>query len=230
MSRRKAQSNPKVAVAYIRMSTDEQRNSPEAQRQAIASWAAQQGVRIALWCQDAGVSGAAPLEEREGLLQALGALREHGAGLLVVAKRDRLARDVSMAAAIERLTREAGAQIVTADGLDASDTPEAALVRTIIDAMAQYERALIRARTRAALKVKKQRGERVGSVPFGFVANANGQLVPHAAEQAAIQRTRELHAEGLTQQEIAQRLGLEGHAARGARWHATTISRILRAA
>lgn len=36
--------DPKRAVAYLRVSTDEQRLGPEAQRAAIAAWGAREGV------------------------------------------------------------------------------------------------------------------------------------------------------------------------------------------
>jgi DNA invertase Pin-like site-specific DNA recombinase len=232
-ARRRQRQQPKpssaTAVAYLRVSTEDQRNGPDAQRAEIARWAAANGVTVVAWCSDVGVSGAMPVDERPCLLDAIAALREHRAGALVVAKRDRLARDVGTAAAIERLVREAGAQIVTADGLDSSDTPEGQLVRSIIDAMAQYERALIRARTKAALRAKRARGERTGSVPFGFASDA-GRLVPLEREQTAVARMRELAANGSTQREIADVLGTEGFEPRGVRWNVTTVARALRRA
>lgn len=229
MSRtKKPVSNPKAAVGYCRVSTSDQGNGLAAQRDAIERWASVHGVEIVAWFLDEGVSGGAQLDERLGLMDALAALRTHNAGKLLCARRDRVARDVSLAAAIEKLCREASATIVTADGIDASDSPEAALVRTILDAMSAYERALIKARTRAALRVKKSRGERVGSIPFGFSANTQGSLVPCAYEQAALFRMRELAATGCSQATICRVLTAEGHPPRGGRWNVTTVSRALR--
>jgi DNA invertase Pin-like site-specific DNA recombinase len=70
-------------------------------------------------------------------------------------------------------------------------------MRTILDAAAAYERALIRARTKAALRAKRDRGQRAGAVPFGFTADAAGVLSPNATEQAVIAHVRELRAAGL---------------------------------
>lgn len=195
-------------------------------RDAIERWAASTGTTIAQWCSDEGLSGATAIDQRPALLEALAALRTHGAGVLVAAKRDRLARDVSNCAAIERLTQEAGARVVTADGLDSSDSPEGQLVRCIIDAMGQYERALIRARTKAALSAKAKRGEVIGSVPFGSRAMA-GKLVADKQEQRALVRMRELKAAGASHSAIADKLAAEGHKPRGNRWHVTTIQRAL---
>src|SRR5450432_2955744 len=94
--------NPKIAIVYLRVSTEEQRLGPEAQRATIEAWSAREGVSVVAWCVDAGTSGAAAIEDRPALCEALAALREHGAGLLLVAKRDRIARDVVVAAAVER--------------------------------------------------------------------------------------------------------------------------------
>lgn len=216
--------NARLAVAYLRISTTDQRL--DQQRDAIEKWAERAGVKVVLWCSDEGVSGATPLDERPAMLDALAGIKAFRAGYLVAAKRDRLARDVSNAAAIERLTMEAGAKLVTADGLDSSDTPEGQLLRTLIDAMAQYERALIRARTKAALHAKAKRGEVVGSIPFGSKA-VGGRLVPHDAEQRALSRMRALRAAGVANTMIVVKLTQEGHEPRGKAWHATTVQRAL---
>ena len=163
-----------LAVAYVRVSTDDQALGPEAQRASIEAWAAREGVQIASWHVDAGVSGASPIEERPALCGALAALREHGAGLLVVAKRDRIARDVVVAALVERAAGAARARVVSVDGVGNGDSPADAFMRTVIDGAAAYERALIRARTKAALGVKRARGERAGEVPYGYRLAADG--------------------------------------------------------
>src|SRR4051812_6671827 len=110
-SRRAKPGNPLLAVAYLRVSTDEQRLGPEAQRAQITTWATREGVTVGAWDVDQGVSGGADLGNRPGLIGALGELRALGAGVLVVAKRDRLARDVGVAAAIERATEASGARV-----------------------------------------------------------------------------------------------------------------------
>jgi DNA invertase Pin-like site-specific DNA recombinase len=87
-------SRPNVAIAYLRASTDEQRLSPQAQRACIKAWAVREGIRVAAWHVDRGVCSVAPFAERPALRAALVAILTHRAGLLVVARRDRIARDV----------------------------------------------------------------------------------------------------------------------------------------
>src|SRR5271157_828444 len=197
-SRRSRPGDPKVAVAYCRASTSEQHLSPEAQRAAIEAWASREGIRVAAWHMDQGVSGGSELDERPGLIAALGELRVHRAGILVIAKRDRLARDVAVAATIEKAARANGSRVVCADGVGNGDTPADSFMRSILDAAAQYERALIRARTRAALQAKRARGERAGEVPYGYSADSAGRLQPHEAEIIVIARVRELRAAGMS--------------------------------
>ncbi|MFI5302921.1 MAG: recombinase family protein, partial [Polyangiales bacterium] len=101
----------KVAVAYVRASTEEQRLSPEAQRACIQAWAIREDARVAARYADRGVCSVAPIANRPALRAALAALGRHRAGLLVVAKRDRIARDVVLAVEVERATTSAGASI-----------------------------------------------------------------------------------------------------------------------
>ena len=212
---RRPSTNPRAAVAYLRVSTDRQELGPEAQRAAIEAWASREGVTVVAWHVEAGVSGAAAIADRPELVAALASLTVHGAGVLVVAKRDRLARDVMNAAMAERMAADAGARIVSAagEGTDSAD-PSAVLMRTMVDAFAQYERAMIAARTRAALAAKRAKGERTGTIPYGFTADAAGRLEQHAAEQATIARVRELRAAGATFPAIVAQLRAEGVASR----------------
>jgi DNA invertase Pin-like site-specific DNA recombinase len=227
---KRAQGNVKIAVAYLRVSTDEQRLGPEAQRATVEAWAAREGVQIAAWHIDAGASGASPIDARPALCAALTALREHGAGVLVVAKRDRVARDVVIAAGVERAAASSGASVVSASGEGNGDSPADAFMRGVIDCAAQYERGLIRARTKAALAAKSAKGERVsGGIPYGFALAADGvHFEPVESEQATIARVRELVARGRSLRAVAAVLAAEGRVSRaGHTFAAAQIARML---
>lgn len=202
--------DPRRAVAYLRVSTDRQDLGPEAQRAAITAWATREGVTIAAWHEDRG-SGAAAIADRPALLAALADLRTCTAGVLAVAKRDRLARDVMAAAMIDRLTLDAGARVVSAagEGTDGTD-PAAMLLTRMIDAFAEYERAVIASRTRAALGVKRARGEATSHAPYGYRTAEDGRLVPSATEQAVIALVRKARGEGFTVREITAQLEAKG--------------------
>lgn len=216
------------AVAYLRVSTDEQQNGIAAQRRTIEQWAQANRVKVVSWHTDQGVSGAAELDKRPQFLAALDAQREHAAGLILVAKRDRLARDVVFAGMVERLAERQGARIISADGTSTEDTPEGMLTRGISDLFAQYERALIRSRTKAALTIKKARGERVGSIPYGFrLAEDSSRLEPEPTEQEVRDRIVALRKRGTPLRTIVTMLNESGAPARGKRWHLTTVVRVL---
>ena len=71
--------------------------------------------------------------------------------------------------------------------------------------------------TRAALDAKKARGERAGTVPYGFVADAAGRLSPCEPEQAVLAQVRRLRDAGLSQRAIVAelaRVGLVGRTGR----------------
>jgi len=218
------------AIGYLRVSTDEQALGPEAQRAALDRWCAVNGVELVAVHADLGVSGAAPLDRRPGMIAALADLAELDAGLLLVAKRDRLARDPFVAAMIEAAAARSGARIASAAGEGTEDDgPTSILMRRMTDAFAEYERLIIKARTCAALAVKKSRGERTGGVPYGFALAADGvHLDPCAAEQEIIAAARTLKAAGLSLRKIGAELEARGMLPRtGRSWHAETVKALL---
>ena len=227
-NRKHPQKDQTRAVAYLRVSTEDQSLGPEAQRAAIENWALRQGVQILSWHLDQGVGGATPIEDRLGLLAALRTLEEQGAGQLVVAKWDRLARDTMIAAMAERMVERLGAHIASADGVGVGTGPEAALMRAMVQAFSAYERALIRARTSAALRALRARGQRAGEVPLGYRLAEDGKaLLRDSGECDAIDQARRLRADGWSYRRIAAELDRNGFRPRGAQWHAMSVSRML---
>lgn len=223
--------DPTLAVAYLRVSTEEQHLGPEAQRLAISRWAEHAGLTVLAWHTDAGVSGAADLVDRPALARALDDLSTRGAGVLVVARRDRLARDVVIAATIERAVARWGAKVLSADGVGNGDSPADQFMRTILDGAAAYERALIRARTRAALQARRAQHKRAGEVPWGYEARDDGSLEVHPIERAVIDRVLRLRAEGISLRGIVKALEAEGARSRvGTPLRLTQVARMLQAA
>ena len=193
----------RTAVAYLRVSTDEQNLGPEAQLAAVRAYCDSRGLELVGIYTDK-VSGAAPLDERMGLMGALQAVEQGLASVIVAAKRDRIARDTMLAALVEREVERLGGTLVTADGASEGAGPEAVLMRRILDAFSEYERAMIRARTRAALQVKKAQGIKLGRPAYGRTDD----------ERALVARAVELREQGLTLAAVVEALTVEGHRAR----------------
>lgn len=229
---RKRASDPSVAVAYLRVSTDAERQAlgVEAQRHAIEAWAAKNGVTVARWIVEE-ISGGASLDERTGLLDALAAVSAERAGHLVVQRLDRFSRDPLTAMLAEVELQKSGAKLSIALGCDDSDDPAAELLRTILLAVAKFEKRMISARIKAALAVKKRRGDCLGEASFGFARGADGRAVANDAEQRVIRLVRDLAGQGLSQHAIAAQLASVGIVGRsGKPYSQTQISRIARLA
>lgn len=223
--------DPKKAVAYVRVSTGKQPFGPDAQRDSIAQWADANGVEVIHWHVE-NVSGAITLPERTGLFEAIGIAEDERAGLFLVAKRDRFSRDAMATELMRRHLEQSSIELRSTDHDETNgETPEAQLLRSVMDAMAQYERALISARTKAALAVRKRKGLRgPGSIPYGHQLAEDGQTLQDDPQEAAVVRriVRE-RALGSSTQAITNGLNGDGVPARGGRWHRTTVVRVLQA-
>jgi site-specific DNA recombinase len=220
------------AIGYVRVSTPDQVLGIDAQRAALESWATRNGVELIGVYEDRGVSGGAAIDRRPGLMAALDALAGCGAGVLVVAKRDRLARDVLVAAMADRLVERSGARIVSADGVGEGSDPSAALLRGMVDLFASYERAMIRSRTVVALAQKRARGERTGTVPVGCRLAADGvHLEADPTEARIVAAVLEGRSAGLSLRGIVADLAERGMLTRrGGAVQTTQVVRILRRA
>lgn len=71
----------------------------------------------------AGISGAKDEKERPGLREALAAITGGQADALAASKRDRLARDMSLAGFIETMIRRAGGELFVLDEQDVRPLP-----------------------------------------------------------------------------------------------------------
>jgi DNA invertase Pin-like site-specific DNA recombinase len=149
--------------------------------------------------------------------------------VLLVVRRDRLARDTLTAAMCEKIAQKVGASILTVSGEGNGEGPEAQLMRTILDAFAQYEKTLIALRTKAGMARKREKGERLGMVPYGWKLAADGvHLIDHALKQAVIVTVRALRASGLSYHAITDELNRRGLVNRaGGRFNHTQVVRML---
>lgn len=216
------ESDAKTAVAYLRVSTGKQELGLAAQRQSIDAWASAQNVQIVEYCVDEGISGAMPMEERPALVSAFSSLQKHNAGLLVVARRDRLSRDVMHACMIERMTTGIGSKIYSVDGAGNGDSPTDEFTRHILNAVGQLERKLIGLRTKQTLAVKKSRGEHVGRPTLEMTLS-----------KETVQLIKNLYQSGAYSHEsLAVELNLRGvpTASGKGQWRKNTVQKALKVA
>jgi DNA invertase Pin-like site-specific DNA recombinase len=139
---------------------------------------------------------------------------------VIIAKLDRLTRSVAdLAELLKRFERRGVSLVSVADSLD-TRSAAGRLVLNIMVSVSQWEREAIGERTRDAMRHKRSKGERIGTVPFGYRLAADGvQLEPDVEEQAMVARMRRLRNAGKSLREIAAALNGSGHRTRrGSPW------------
>jgi DNA invertase Pin-like site-specific DNA recombinase len=179
----------------------------------IRAAAKRSGWRLASIEED--VQSAASTQCRPGLERALARCRQDSCAGIVVAKLDRLSRSLLDFASLVEDARAEGWNIVALDhGVDLN-TPEGELLAGVLALVAQWERRIISARTKAALSVKRSQGVRLGRA---------AKFPP--LEPGIPRRIRRLHAHGSTWAAIAERLNAEGgRAPAGGAWNEAAVRR-----
>jgi DNA invertase Pin-like site-specific DNA recombinase len=207
-------------IAYIRVSTQKQGRSGlglEAQQHAVQAFARSVRGNIVATFTEVETGKRA---NRPELSKAIEAARKAGA-TLVIAKLDRLARNVEFTAAL----MNSGIEFI------ACDCPHATpLTIHILAAVAEDEARRISERTTAALPAAKRRGVKLGSMTKARQrqgASANGlAATAHAAEIRPLAEKK--RKAGKTLQEIADWLSGRGLRTRyGKQWTPTAVMRML---
>ena len=187
----------KPAVSYLRVSTTQQGRSglgTEAQRETVAAFAASNGFTILQEFSEVETGkGSDALDRRPVLAQALAAARKARAAI-IVAKLDRLSRDVAF---ISGLMSKRIPFIVAELGADADP-----FMLHLYAAVAEHERRLISERTKAALAARKARG-----LPLGNPDPASRAAAGKAGAKAGMARSAqwaEIHLAPLLEQLQAQ--------------------------
>jgi DNA invertase Pin-like site-specific DNA recombinase len=211
---------PKEVIAYMRVSTQRQGRSGlglEGQRTAIVRFAEAEGLYLAgEFIEVETGKGTNALETRPKLKAALAAARKRRRCPVCVAKLYRFSRDVAF---ISGLMAQRVPFVVAELGIDTDP-----FILHLYAALAEKERRMISARTKAALEAAKLRGVQLGNV---MQARAN--------RIAALQRAEELRSlltelRGLSLGAIADELNRRGIVSpRGgrSRWHANSVHRLL---
>jgi DNA invertase Pin-like site-specific DNA recombinase len=209
-------------VAYFRVSTDRQGKSGlglEAQREAVMNYL--NGGSWTLAAEYVEVESGKH-SERPQLMAALAACKKLRAKL-VIAKLDRLSRNLAFIAAL----MDSGVEFIAVDNPHANK-----LTVHILAAVAQHEREMISQRTKDALQAAKARGKRLGNP---HLAEARGKAI--AASTAAADAfaanvlpiIRQIQDSGVQSfRGVARALAARGiKTARGGQWSAAQVSDIV---
>lgn len=215
------------AVVYLRVSTERQGRSGlglEAQREMVNAFAAREGLGLVQEFVEVETGkGADALDRRPELAAALALARKEKCPV-IVAKLDRLSRDVHF---ISGLMAQRIPFIVAELGADADS-----FMLHLYAALAEKERKLISERTKAALAVKKAQGVKLGNRTNLAEARAKAVASTKASADAfalnVIPVIEQVKAQGVTSYNgIAAALNVRGvRTARGGTWQAGTVRKI----
>lgn len=153
--------NPLKAVAYYRTSSatnlGEGKDSLARQKAAVESYARLVGMTIVAEFNDPAVSGADPIDQRPDFARLLDAVAGNGIGAVLVEDASRFARDLTVQLTGHDRLRSIGVELIPANAPDhfREDTPTAVLVRQVLGAISQFEKAQIVAKLKAARDRKR---------------------------------------------------------------------------
>lgn len=218
------------AVIYLRVSSDAQVDGYglAVQEQSCRAFAKRVGLTVIAVEQDEGVSGTKDAHERPALTAALASIRNGDADALLVARLDRLARSLTVQEAILAEVWRSDGQLFTADQgkvlKDDPDDPMRTAMRQMAGVFAQLDRALTVKRMADGRRAKKaQGGKAEGSYPYGW--GKDGEI---EEEQRVLYEVRHLRDQGLTWEQVADRLNASRLRPRTAtRWTARNAAKVL---
>jgi len=194
-------------VGYVRVSTERQAaegQSLDAQEERIRAYAKASGLSVDRIYRDNGASG------KDTNRPALAELRADldQISVVIVYKFDRISRSVvDLYGLLEEFQVHGVAFKSVSEGVDTSSAIGKFLMN-IMAGLAQMERELIAERTRDSLAHKKESGEHVGRVPFGFRIGADAKLEKNPDQQKTIATIKRLRRRGHTIQTISDRFQL----------------------
>jgi site-specific DNA recombinase len=207
-------------ILYTRFSprrNEDECESIEAQFDFCRKWCGENNIEILSEFADRALSGGD--EDRPELWAAIAAL-ERGY-VLVVYRLDRLARSVYLSDIIERAVHTKKATFLSIAGEGTwSDSDEDFLIRKILQALAEYERKVISARTKAAMLRHQANGRLMGSIaPYGWKIDPEDskRIVKAPKERIIINQIKRLHSKGLSLRKIAAELSNLGYKPRKVR-------------
>ncbi len=148
-------------VAYFRTSSaanvGTDKDSLQRQQVAVRAFAKVRGLEIVREFYDAAVSGADPIDARPGFIEMLEYMVANGARVILVENASRFARDLAVQLAGHDYLKRLGFELIPTDAPDffTEETPTAVMVRQVLGAVSQFEKASLVAKLKAARDRKR---------------------------------------------------------------------------
>lgn len=218
------------AVAYFRTSSGtnvgEDKDTLKRQREAVTRYAKSAGYQVIAEYSDDGVKGADPVDLRPGFAAMMKHIAGNGVRTILVETASRFARDLIVQETGWRFLKDAGITLAAADSPDAflDDTPTAVLIRQILGAVSQFEKAMLVAKLKGARDRKKAiTGKCGGRKSYEERSPEMVALAKKLARYPVNGRKRSLR-------EVAAELEAQGYVTvDGKRYAATAVARMIAA-
>jgi DNA invertase Pin-like site-specific DNA recombinase len=202
----------KGALAYYRTSSvsnvGADKDSLKRQQAAVHAYAAAHGIEVAEEFYDPAVSGADAVDQRPGFSALLARLALNGVRVVLVEDVTRFARDLAVQLTGHAMLQKLGVELIPVNAPDyfTDETPTAVLVRQVLGAIAQFEKAQLVHKLKVARDRKRAETGRCGGnqpVPTETVAAARRLAIAPAGHKPRSLRT------------VATLLAAEGHLRKG---------------
>lgn len=217
-------------IGYVRVSTDNQAKEDkfglEVQREQIGAYCEAHEMTIVRWVEDAGESGA---KERPGMDElAYGDTSNPPIEAVVVAKTDRVARDIKLYYYYKMLLSKKNIELISISEDFGDMGIFAPMLEAFLLVIAEQERHNINARTTAGRKVKAaQGGYSGGKPPYGYKV-VDHKLVVNEEEAEVVREIFLRKGRCETFQAVADALNRRGAKSRtGAKFSISTVQGIL---
>ncbi|MGA4517373.1 recombinase family protein [Solibacillus silvestris] len=199
-----------VAVAYARYSSNNQREeSIDAQLRAIRDYCERNGIMLVETYQDEAQTG--KNDDRENFQRMIADIMKGHIKIdtLLVHKFNRFARNKIDSAIHKKRLKDIGVRVVSVTQ-PIDDSPEGALLESLIEAMDEYYSANLALEVKKGLKENALKGKHTGgNVAFGYSVDNEGRYVPND-NAFIVKRIFEEYAAEVPKTEICERLNNEG--------------------
>ncbi|TWI60485.1 DNA invertase Pin-like site-specific DNA recombinase [Bradyrhizobium huanghuaihaiense] len=155
------------AFAYLRTSSatniGEDKDSGRRQLQAIQAFARRASIELVATYHDEAVKGSDPIDTRPGFAEMLEALEANGTKTIIVETASRFARDLMVQEVGFAMLKARGFDLIATDSPTSflDDTPTARLIRQVLGAISEFEKAMLVAKLRGARDRKRRSGVKV---------------------------------------------------------------------
>src|SRR5215218_9139642 len=230
--------DPRKAILYARVSTDEQARSGYSlaqQIEALRDYAAREGYGVLEEVTDPGQSGASL--ERPGMDRVRDLVAASGVSVVLAQDRDRFSREPAYTYLLKREFEEHGCKMRALND-QGDDSPEGELMDGVFDQFAKFERAKTAERTRKGKLQKARKGKLVRSsrAHYGFEYDETGErYVVNEEEMAVVRRIFRLVSSGSSLYGVKRSLELDdvpppgnGHKAGGRFWYTNFLQTVVK--